>query len=354
MTARDRFGHLARRRLHDLAALARDRMLQAAVPASSEPRLAPTTALQENGFAVFRGLFRPAECARFAQALKSEAGIQDSVKYTKVDAANAFPTARDLLFEGRIVDAVRSALGGQPRFLQVSDLHYLHDTAAWHRDSVHRGQDASATADWSDRTTRFGVVKAILYLESENAAMGILAGSHLSPLEMDHSRVKAAEDAGEQLVIGPRAEPNARLLAPQKRTPLAWQAHVGDVLVFDERMYHAGRRVDNGKVSANREAPKFTLSLVFGLDNHHSERMYSYFRFVRRELHYRELDATLASQLAARDLVLTSGWRNFYQGRAGELEHVYLPDRARLPGLISEFSEPDGQPGAAPRADAFI
>jgi hypothetical protein len=308
----------------------------ATAPAGTEPRLAPVTALHENGFTVFRGLFPTAECAELALALKREAGIRAGVKYTKVDTSNFFPTARDVLLEGRIVDAVRSALGTDPRYLQVGDLHYLHDTAGWHRDSVHRAQDSSAAPDWNDG--QYGVVKAILYLEAENAAMGIMAGSHLSPIEMDHEFVKSVEQAGGQVVIDADTDPNLRLTEQQKRLPLAWRAQVGDVLVFDERMYHAGRRVEQGRVTGERQAPKFTLSMVFGADNHHSERLYSYFRFARKELHYRDLPATLTGELANRGLVLSRGWTNFYREHPEELRHAYLRDEKQLEPLIHEFS----------------
>lgn len=331
------------RRLLSRARSVAQRNLRRAVDESRSPqveraRLAPTTALRENGFAVFRGMFTPAECARLATALKSEAGIRPDVKFTKVDAFNSFATAREILLEGRVIDAVRAALGEAPRFLQVGDLHYLHDTAAWHRDSVHRAHDASAAPDWRDSDHPFGVVKAILYLESENAAMGIMAGSHASPIEMDHDPVKRIESAGGQHVVDAGDDPNQRLSAADKTRPLAWRALVGDVLVFDERMYHAGRRVDGGQVSPNRAAPKFTLSMVFGRDNHHSERMYSYFRYARKELHYRDLPDSLRSELAARDLVLARGWGNFYLDEPDELRHVHLPDPSKLEPLIAEFA----------------
>ena len=211
------------------------------------PRLSPSDALRENGFTVFRGLFPAPECAELAQLLKHEAGIRDGVKFTKVDSTNSYPTTREILLEGRILGAVRAALGPDAKFLQVSDLHYLHDTAGWHRDSVHRAPDASDAPDWRDVDHPFGVVKAILYLESDNAAMGIMAGSHASPIAMDGPRVKAIEAAGGQIVIDAAEQPNQRFTTAEKKLPLAWRAEVGDVLVFDERMYHAGRRVDAGQ-----------------------------------------------------------------------------------------------------------
>ena len=327
---------LAQRKVKQI--VARAQAARAPKPAAVHgPALEPGQALSENGFTVFQGLFTPDECRAYAAALKSEAGIQDGTKFTKVDATNCFPTAREVLFEGRIVDAVRTALGAQPRFLQIGDLHYLHDTAGWHRDSVHRALDSSQAPDWREGSARFGVVKAILYLESANAAMGIMAGSHASPLAMDIDRVRGVEGAGRQLVVDLGENPNVALSAEQKRSPLAWHAQAGDVLVFDERMYHAGRRVDNGKVTTNREAAKFTLSLVFGIDNEHSERMYSYFRFVRRDLPYRDLPADFVAELESRELVLDRGWTDFYRDHPDDLRHAHLPDPARLEPLLAEY-----------------
>ncbi len=310
---------------------------QTPVPTPS-PALSHAEALQENGFTVFRGAFTPDEVATIATSLKAQAGIQDGVTFTKVDATNQYPLTRQLLFDDRILGAVREAIGADGRFLQISDLHYRHDTSIWHRDSVHRAHDASQAPDWADPATPFGVVKAILYLESDNAAMGIMAGSHLSPHEIDRAGVQEIEERNGQIVIDAGVDPNQRFTAAQKNIPMAWKAEVGDVLVFDERMYHAGRRVDAGVVSANREAPKFTLSLVFGADNRHSERMYSYFRYARKELRYRDLPDDFKAQLAERGLVLRQGWGNFYERAPQDLRHVYLRKPEQLESLIAEFT----------------
>ena len=267
-------------------------------------------ALDENGFTVYRGLIPQAECVVWAAAMKRDAGIEPGVEYTRVDATNKFSTPRQVLFDERILGAVRTAIGTQARFLQVSDLHYLHDTAGWHRDSVHRAHDSSDSADWSDG--RFGVVKAILYLESDNAAMGIMCGSHLSPVEIDRDVVKSIEKRGAQIVIDTSDEPNRRFTAREKRVPLTWKARVGDVLVFDERMYHAGRRVAYGRVNARLEAAKLTLSLVFGPDNRHSARLYSYFAMRAGNCTTATCRRTTARRSTSAGLLLCAGLGNYY------------------------------------------
>ena len=320
------------------AALVRARRVVRARTAPRVEPLSPPEALRENGFTVFRGAFSRAECATLARAMKAEAGIEDGTRYTRLDAANKLPSTRDVLFDRRVLQAVRTAVGADVRFLQVSDLHYRHDTFGWHRDSVHRAHDSSEAPDWSDTGTPFGVVKAILYLESENAAMGIMAGSHLTPIEMDRAHVKQVEQRDGQLVIGGTENPNRRLSDAQRDTPLACRLEVGDLLVFDERLYHAGRRVERGLVSNDQASPKFTLSLVFGLDNEHSERMYSYFRYARQDLPYLDVRPELHDRLVEHDLVMRNGWTNYYERRPDDLRFAYLRDPDQLEPLMAAFA----------------
>ena len=76
--------------------------------------------------------------------------------------------------------------------------------------------------------------------------MGIMAGSHRTPVEMDFDGVKELEGQNEHLVIKPSDDPNRRLSPDERARPIVWSAKPGDVLVFDERMYHCGRRFRNG------------------------------------------------------------------------------------------------------------
>ncbi len=303
------------------------------------PALSPRDAVRENGFTVLRGAFDRVECASLAAAFKAEAGIVEGRRFTSIDAVNRFPVTHQVVFDERVLSAVHAVLGPEVRFLQVSDLHYRHDTFNWHRDSVHRAHDSSEAPDWSDTAEPYGVVKAILYLESENAAMGIMPGSHRTPLEMDREHVKAVEKRNGQLIIGGRDDPNRRFPAAAQRDPVACRLEVGDLLVFDERMYHAGRRIEHGVVSRDQEAPKLTLSMVFGLDNAHSERLYSYFHYARSDLRFSAINPELNRRLAEHDLVPTRGWGNFYERAPHDLRFAYLRDPAELEPLIERFSQ---------------
>lgn len=301
--------------------------------------LAPDAALRENGFTICRGLFDPTECATLAAAFMAEAGIVPGAEFTRVDATNKLATARRVLFDQRIRAAVQRAIAAPPRFLQVSDLHYRHDTAGWHRDSVHRALDSSAAPDWDDG--QYGVVKVIVYLETDDAAMGLICGSHLSPRAIDYDLVRAIEKRHGQLVLGPADEPNRCFSAAERAVPLAWLASVGDVLIFDERLYHAGRRVTGGRVTADTGGAKLTLSLVFGPENHHSRRLHSYFRYARRELHYKDFPPAFRAALAEHDLLLGE-LGNYYLQHPEELRLAHLRHPEKMNALVAQFRRAGG------------
>jgi Phytanoyl-CoA dioxygenase (PhyH) len=251
---------------------------------------------------------------------------------------NRFNTARRLLLDDRLLAAVGSAFGREFRFLQVSDLQYNHDHIHWHRDSPYRDAAGIHRRDWDETTDPYRVVKLLLYLESDDAGMGILPGSHLVQTDMDAPRVRELEKSGDYTVIGLRDRPNRPLTDEERTRPLAWRAGIGDALIFDERLYHCGRRVERHRVIRDRDGAKLTLSFVFGLDNAHSARMYSYFRFARKETGYKDLPADLTAELASRGLAPSGGWGNYFETAPEELRGAYLREASHMDGLIREFA----------------
>jgi hypothetical protein len=308
-------------------------------PQADEPAtLTASEALRESGFFVLRGLLPEAECEELATSLKDELGVTSATERTSTDAVNRFATARQLVLDHRLLTAVGAALGSEFRFLQVSDLQYNHDHVHWHRDNPYRDAAGVHRRDWDETKDPYGVVKLIVYLESDRAGMGILPGSHADSTDMDSAEVRRLENAGDYTVIGLRDPPNQRLTAQERARPLAWRAGIGDALIFDERLYHCGRRVERHRVVRDRDGAKLTLSFVFGLDNAHSARMYSYFRFARRETGYKPMPSELTSQLADRGLVPRGGWGNHFAESPEELRGAYLRDSSKMDDLIREFA----------------
>ena len=71
----------------------------------------------------------------------------------------------------------------------------------------------------------------------------------------------------------------------------------GDILVFDERLLHCGRRLNKEKteMSSTFFGRKATLAYVFGERNVHSWRFHSFFRHLRPELKYLPLKPKVES-----------------------------------------------------------
>ncbi len=118
----------------------------------------------------------------------------------------------------RILNAVRGAVGAKARFLQVSDLHCLHDTSGWHRDSEHRR--TTTPRPRTGATVGSGGEGDPVSGEQQRRH-GIIRGSHLSPLEMDRDLVKSLEKWSGHVVIDVSDEPNRRFTRIEKRVPFA-------------------------------------------------------------------------------------------------------------------------------------
>ena len=98
----------------------------------------------------------------------------------------------------------------------------------------------------------------------------------------------------------------------------------GDALVFDERILHAGRRLtaDRSQIGDDFVGSKTTLAYVFGAENRHSWRFYSFFRFRRPELRYTDLAPTTLARV--RELNLLPGFygRNLFEEHPEELANI--------------------------------
>jgi hypothetical protein len=295
-------------------------------PARVAPELlSPDQALRENGFYAVRGLLPQSVRTDLAAKLHAVAkNAADGQEWMSVDCVNRVDVVADMLFDGRIHKAVRAAIGPDIRFLQVSDVQFNHDHLNWHRDSSYRAPCAAGAFDWDESRDPYRVIKILIYLESENAGLAMLPGTHQAPPTMDAERVAKHEAAGEYTVVGPKDEANRHFSAEERSRPLMFCANPGDALIFDERLYHCGRRLVDGRVVRNVEGRKLTLSYVFGADNVHSRRIYSYFRFIRNDLSYRALPQKLARRIEQAGLALSSGWGNHFEGApAAELEGLY-------------------------------
>lgn len=294
--------------------------------------------LRENGFYVVRGLFERDECARIAAILRAQCPTNGG-SFTSIDASNRHEVVRDLLFDQRVVHAVEAGLGTAPKFLQASDLQIDHDHTRWHRDSAYR--DPSGL-DWDEATTPYRVVKIIVYLESDTAGLAVQPGSHASATDTHEAITARLQGDPASVIIGPRDEANRRYSASEREHAVVLCAGVGDAIVFDERLLHRGRRVDEGRITNEKSGRKLTVSWVLGADNVHSERFYSYFRYARPDLVFKEMAPALRTRLTAAGLSLRNGYGNHYEANPDTLRGVWLRRPGDIDDLVERFRRDHG------------
>ncbi|MBO6936297.1 MAG: methyltransferase domain-containing protein [Deltaproteobacteria bacterium] len=269
-----------------------------------------------NGFSVFRGLLSADEAATAAAQLRQEVGPERLGK-SICDALNRLPSAGMYVSDPRVLDAVETILRVPPRLVQVTDVQTDHNRDNWHRDSACR---TFGKGDWDESVHPYRLVKIILYLDIDRAGLGVVPGSHrirtkLGKVEDDLTKwdlVDADDDALRPLHDGTPKRPALVEMRP------------GDALVFDERILHAGRRLtgDRTQIGDDFVGSKTTLAYVFGAENRHSWRFYSFFRFRRPELRYRDLAPDMLERLRSANLLPGFYGRNLFEEHPEELANI--------------------------------
>ncbi len=205
--------------------------------------------------------------------------------WTRPDGVTRTRDFWPLVVHARLLEAVRTVLGPDARFLQHTDLHVGFSALGWHRDSVSRRRWVGA--DWDERREPYRLVRAGLYLQTFQESrfrLGVVPGTHRSGVrDAEAEGIESALDGGRRL----------RALVT-RRDPVAERARwlelgSGDCVLFDPRLLHSGTPIDG---------PKYSIFLAYGLVNAHFHRHRAYYRHLRPDLAYGDLDPDLATTLA--------------------------------------------------------
>lgn len=250
-------------------------------------------AFYDNGFYVFRGLLKPSESREIAGRLRGD--LPDKVGKSVPDAVNKHPWLADVLAKEELLGAVKQVGLKQPQFLQVADVQIDHNRDAWHRDSAVR---VFGGADWDESVEPYRLVKAITYLEIDRAGLAVIPGTHRHVAKVPKDQADTFANAL-HIKPGQTVDEKTYGAAPDRRAFV--EMEVGDVLVFDERLLHCGRRMnaDGSDFSNEFVGFKTTLGFVYGDPSRHSWRFHSYFRYYRTELKYQPMAAQTLATLAA-------------------------------------------------------
>src|SRR5262245_23005867 len=226
----------------------------------------------EDGFAVVRGLLTPSEVAFYVARLQALTGGAE--RWTEPDGVNRHSEFWSIIFNERLLAAVREILGSDVRYLPHSDLHVGFSSFSWHRDSVTR--DFGDGADWDETRAPYRIARVGIYLQRFDESrfrIGFVRGSHrLGVLTPDRQRcVRRRTSAAANILSGLSG---LNLLGRDAE----WVAtDPGDCVIFDPRVLHTGSRF-HGR--------KYSIFVAYGIENTHFRHHWHYYLRLRTDLAY--------------------------------------------------------------------
>src|SRR5262249_9326781 len=162
----------------------------------------------------------------------------------KPDGVNRHAEFWPLIFNNRLLGAVREILHPSVRYLPHTDLHVGFSSFSWHRDCVTRRFGDGA--DWNETDGRYRIARVGIYLQSYDESrfrIGFVKGSHrvggLSATQL--RRIERRTSAAANILSGlcglDFLGREAEWVAPD----------CGDCVIFDPRILHTGSRFHGQK-----------------------------------------------------------------------------------------------------------
>jgi len=243
----------------------------------------------EDGFTFVRRLLDASEVPFYIARLRELAGTAD--RWTEPDGVNRHSEFWPLIFNERLLAAVREALGPSIRYLPHTDLHVGFSSFSWHRDSVTRRFGDGA--DWDETGAPYRIARVGIYLQDYDRSQfrfGLVKGSHRTgglgaeQLRRIERRTSAAANVLSGLSGLDFLGRHAEWVAPER----------GDAVIFDPRILHTGSRF---------HGQKYSVFLAYGLENTHFHHHWHYYLRLRTDLGYSKVPSALAGHLQAAGLL---------------------------------------------------
>jgi hypothetical protein len=238
---------------------------------------------EEDGFVVVRGLLTRSEVANYVWQLRTLASGAEH--WTRPDGVNRHREFWDIIFNERLLAAVREIFGPAVRYLPHSDLHVGFSSFSWHRDSVNRNYGEGP--DWDETTVPYRIARVGIYLQRFDESqfrLGFISGSHrtggLTPRRQRRitRRTSTAAAVVARLCGLDLLARDAEWTSPES----------GDCVIFDPRILHTGSRFHGGK---------YSIFLAYGVENSHFQSHWHYYLRVRTDLGYARMSRGLAERL---------------------------------------------------------
>lgn len=241
-----------------------------------------------NGFIVVRGLLPPEEVALYVGRLKALAG--GAPRWTLPDGVNRHPEFWPVIFNERLLAAVREVLGPEVRYLPHNDLHVGFSSFSWHRDSVSR--EFGDGPDWDETQEPYRIVRVGIYLQrfaDSQFRLGLVPGSH-RPGDSTPRQRRARQRTGAAAAVV-----SGLTGIDFVGADAAWVAtEPGDCVIFDPRCLHTGSRI---------HGEKYSMFVAFGVENAHFRHHWQYYLRLRRDLGYAAIAPALSDSLRTAGLL---------------------------------------------------
>ncbi|MBI1227351.1 MAG: hypothetical protein GC192_19115 [Bacteroidetes bacterium] len=264
---------------------------------------------REKGFSVIRNLFSQEEITFYKKELEA-LSVARKEKWTLPNGVVQHSAFWNVIFNDKILAAVRVLYGPDVKFLQHNDLHVGFSSFTWHRDSVCR--KFGKGPDWNEGVEPYQIVRVGIYLQDSTGGfrLGLIPGSHrpdqFLPEEVQQSLDRKMNGLNKALNLLGAKDPVEELAEWIKTEP-------GDCVIFDPRTVHTGSEFDG---------TKYSFFIAYGIDNQHFRNHYNYYRHLRTDLSYAPVPLELAQRLKAENLYADE------TPSSSPIEGAWLPSKA--------------------------
>jgi ectoine hydroxylase-related dioxygenase (phytanoyl-CoA dioxygenase family) len=264
--------------------------------------------LDRQGYTIVRGLLTQEEVDYYVARMEALSGItragmqggeewkgsgrgSGGSSWTLPDGVAKSRDFWPIIFNERLLEIVRNIVDPDVRFLQHNDIHVGFSAISWHRDSVNR--EFGVGPDWDETDAPYKLVRCGIYLQTfaeSNSRLGFIPGSHKPPVGPVSRSAKFNERKLKWLGAANYLSPKIQMAASNAD----WiPTEPGDCVIFDPRTIHSGSYITG---------PKYSVFVAYGVENKHFFNHYNYYRNIRSELGYGELDPEFVQMLKDQDL----------------------------------------------------